>query len=127
MILSNIKRIRREDLPEAPAWIERVIAPFNIFVDSVYNAMNKNIEHGVNIRSFYKELEVSAFPVTFANELPDNPKCVILAQAYKASSPIDTIGTALAVEWDYTQDGVRIKNVYGLTAGVKYKIRLLVM
>lgn len=127
MILSNIKRIRREDIKEAPSWIDRIIGPFNIFVDTVSNAFNKKITFQDNIQCFFKTVEVVSLPFTIANDLPVKPSAVFIAQVYETNSPTATIGTAITVEWGIVSDGIQIKNIEGLTAGTKYTITMLVI
>ena len=38
--LPPIRRISKEDLQEAPDWVEKLIYPINLFFDSVYRALN---------------------------------------------------------------------------------------
>ena len=54
--LPPIKRISKEDLPDAPDWIEKVIYPVNLFFDSVYRALNGRLTSPENIVGQVKEL-----------------------------------------------------------------------
>jgi hypothetical protein len=126
MILSNVKRIRREDIPNAPDWIDRIITPFNILVDTVSNAFAKKITLGDNVQSFYKEIEFTTVPFTFENKLPVKPQTVILSQIWKKDDPTATIGAVTTCEWDLTSQGIRIKYI-GTLAAATYVARFLVL
>lgn len=65
MKLPTVKRILREDVKEAPEWINGIIGPVNAFFDGVYLTLNKNIDE-LNLASQIKELTVetpSTYPV----------------------------------------------------------------
>lgn len=49
--LPKITRIRREDLPDAPGWIEKLLYPLNLFMEGVYQALNQNLTYAENLAS----------------------------------------------------------------------------
>jgi hypothetical protein len=54
--LPPIKRISKEDIPEAPSWVEKIIYPVNLFFDSVYRALNGSLTMPENIVGQIKEI-----------------------------------------------------------------------
>jgi hypothetical protein len=54
--LPPVKRISKEDLPEAPSWVEKLIYPVNLFFDSVYRALNGRLTVPDNISGQIKEI-----------------------------------------------------------------------
>lgn len=55
--LPKITRIRREDLPDAPGWIEKLLYPLNLFMEGVYQALNKNLTYAENLAAKVVEFE----------------------------------------------------------------------
>ena len=53
--LPTNKRISREDVPEAPAWIEKLLQPINTYFDAIYNAMQGKTTFEENFQSQMKE------------------------------------------------------------------------
>jgi len=64
--LPNQKRILKEDLREAPSWIDKLLYPLNSFMESVYFALNRNLNFQENIASQIYEIEfttASDYPI----------------------------------------------------------------
>ena len=53
------KRILREDLKDAPDWVVNIIGPLNNFMETIYQALNKNIDE-TNLLSMVKEMDYTA-------------------------------------------------------------------
>lgn len=56
------RRIMREDLKDAPSWIERLIGFINPFFEDIYYAMNKQITFRENIDCDILEIEFETSP-----------------------------------------------------------------
>lgn len=133
MKLPFIKKILREDLKDAPAWISNVIEPMNSFMESVYQTLNRNITFTENFFSFVKEITYttpSTYPsgvddIQFMNSLKSKASGVIVAQAYEKSSYIPAAGPVYA-PWVENNSNIIISTITGLEASKTYLIRLIV-
>lgn len=56
MKLPAQRKILREDLKGAPEYVNGIIDPVNSFMESTYQALNKNLTLNENIASFVKEI-----------------------------------------------------------------------
>lgn len=132
MRLPSQKRILREDVREAPNWINNVIGPFNNFAETVYQALNKNITFQENVRCFYKVLTyktTASYPTTddvaFTNDLKVKASGLLVAQAFETSSYSPAPGPVYA-PWVENNGSIIVKAITGLEASKTYSITLLV-
>ena len=134
MKLPTQKKILREDLKGAPEYVNGIIDPVNTFMESTYQALNKNITLTENIASFVKELTYktdSTYPaaqpiVTFKNELKKRPIGVVVLQVYDKATYIPAAGPVY-IPW--ITDGAGDLVVYtipGLAADKTYLVRVVV-
>lgn len=134
MKLPTQKKILREDIKDAPPWINAVIEPVNTFMENTYQALNKNITFSENINSFVKELiytTPSTYPtgveiVTFQNTLRTRPTGIFLMQVYERSTYTPPPGPVF-IPWVDSQDGIQIYPLTGLEASKTYLVRLVVI
>lgn len=139
--LPNQKRILREDLKEAPNWIERLITPLNSFMESVYYALNKNITFNENIACQIKTINFTtnsdystASPVVngftqlqFRHSLRTRPQGVIIMQTIKKESSYVAITEAVTLDWYENNGIIYINYISGLEDSQEYDIKLLVI
>lgn len=132
MKLPQTKKILREDVKDAPAWISGIIEPVNSFMENVYQALNKNITFAENIQSFIKELTyktTSSYPVEedveFTNELKVKATGVQVLQAFERSTYEPAAGPVY-VPWVENNGTIIISPITGLEADKVYTIRLLI-
>lgn len=133
MKLPTQKKILREDLKDAPPWVNGIIEPVNTFMESVYQSLNKNITFKDNIGSFLKELiytTPSTYPsgvenVAFMNELRTRPIGCQVIQAYERTTYVAAPGPVYA-PWIEDDGSIIISAITGLVASKTYLIRLLV-
>lgn len=137
--LPIIKRIQREDFPDAPAWIDKLTYPINSFFESVYNSLNKNLTFGDNIASEIKEFTFTTLAsyvgtaatweaIEFQRSIKASPKGVVLLQIYKfGSATYSPIEGDVYMDWSETNGTVTIGLVRGLAASTKYTLRVLVI
>lgn len=57
MRIESVNKISRQDIPEAPAWIDKVLSPLNQFMDSVSTAMRGKVTFYDNLYCVTKEFE----------------------------------------------------------------------
>src|SRR4030095_16438419 len=78
MKLQNIKRLTREEVPEAPDWIEKVLTPFNQFMEQVTVALQGRLKFGDNLAGTIKTFGFSDnTELLIKNPLPQKPVGVI--------------------------------------------------
>jgi hypothetical protein len=131
--LPTIRRIMREDFRDAPAWLDRLIYPLNLFLDSVYTALNKNLTFGDNIRAQIKTYQLTAGVAstnnafTFTTTLA-RPQGVILLSVIQQGSTYVPLTEAVSIpSWRSSDGVVYIDSVTGLTAGQLYNVTVLVI
>ncbi len=133
MKLPTTKKIVREDVKEAPAWINGIIDPVNSFMENVYTALNKNINFTDNISSFVKEITYktpASYPagvdnVSFVNQLRTRATGVMVMQVVDSSTYDPR--TCSNIAWNESVAGIVIFPILGLEASKTYTIRLLVI
>jgi hypothetical protein len=131
--LPSIKRILREDVKEAPSWVNGLIDPLNGFMETVYQALNRNLTLTENVASFVKELTyttISTYPtdqdiMKFQNSLKVKPTGVMLMQAYDKVTFLPPTGPVY-IPWTYDGTQIIIRPITGLAADKTYIIRLAV-
>lgn len=130
--LPTIKKILREDVKEAPAWIGAIIEPFNSLAEFVYQSLNKNLTFNDNLSCFVKELSYrtpSTYPVMddveFANELKFKATGVQLLQVVDRSTYVAAEGPVY-VPWVENNGTIMVSAITGLEPSKNYLIRLLV-
>lgn len=134
MKLPTQKKILREDLKEAPQWIGPMIDVLNSFMETVYQAMNKNVTFPENIASFTKEIiynTPSTYPsgvenVEFMSQLKTKAVGVFLMQAYDRAIYTPAVGPVY-VPWIEDNGSILIYPIQGLEADKSYLIRILVI
>ncbi len=130
--LPTIKKILREDVKDAPAWIGAIIEPFNSVAEFLYQSLNKNLTYSENLACFIKELSYktpSTYPtmddVEFANDLKFKATGVQLLQAVEKSNYVPAPGPVY-IPWVENNGTIVVSSITGLAASKTYLIRLLV-
>lgn len=134
MKLPQIKKILREDIKEAPNWVNGIIGPVNTFMESVYQSLNKNITFDQNIASFIKEITYrtpSTYPtgveiVQFQNNLRTKPIGIIVLQVYDKTNYTAPPGPVY-IPWIEDNGTININTITGLEADKIYTIRMLII
>lgn len=131
------RRIIREDLSEAPGWIEKLLTPLNSFMEAIYSALNKNLTFTENIRSQIAFLEFETAPsyvasntfepLRFENFMRQRAVGVIVLQAYVLDQLNEPMASAVTCDWYEDQGQIVIKYISGLSDSTFYKIRVLVI
>lgn len=132
MKLPTQKKVLLEDLKGAPAWIRPLVGVINSFMETVYQAMNKNITHAENIASQIREVTYktpSTYPtgaeqITFNSSLKTKAIGCLIWQAYDKATyiPVETKNPA----WIEDNGVITISPITGLTADTTYTIRFIV-
>lgn len=134
MRLPTQKKILKEDLKGAPGYVDGIIGPVNSFMESTYQALNKNITLQENIASFIKEISYNtdaAYPgtpheiVQFQNTLKTKAIGVMVMQVYEKSTYTPALG-AVYVPWVEDNGSINIYSITGLEPSKQYLVRLLI-
>jgi len=136
--LPSIKRIVKEDIQDAPEWIDQLISPLNTFMEEVYFALDNQLSIGDNIRGSLTKITVRTLstygntPVTdnwevvnINNPIGVRPQIVSIGQVTDLNTflpAIDPVGVA----WDFLNGIIRLKYISGLEPSKKYEINLLI-
>lgn len=130
--LPTIKKILREDVKDAPAWIQGVIDPFNSLAEFVYQALNQNLTYSDNLACFIKEISYttpSGYPtmdvVQFMNTLKYKATGVQLLQVYNTANYTPPPGP-VSILWVENNGSILIYPTPGLEANKTYLMRLLI-
>lgn len=133
MRLPTQKKILKEDLKGAPAWVDNLIQPVNAFMENVYQCLNRNVTFQDNFASFiytmtYKTpvsypADVDSFD--FLNQLKSRAQGVVVVQAYDKSNYVAAPGPVYA-PWVENNGSIVLGTIKGLEANKSYFIRLMV-
>lgn len=136
-LIPDLKRLSMEDLPGAPGWVQRLIAPLNMFMEQTYTCLNKNLTLTQNVSGKFVELVIltptdyatGGFPVVqFPWEFSKAVQAVTVVHVVNVASTTAKLLLAPFPTWTQTGGGsVRVSYISGLAASTKYSIRLQVM
>jgi hypothetical protein len=127
------KKISREDMKDAPSWVNAIIEPVNNFMNTVYLTLNQNVTYTDNFASFVKEIDYttpSTYPmgvsnVSFMNNLKVKATGIHLALAVDKSDYTPPPGPVY-IPWVEINGSIIIYPVTGLEASRNYLLRLVV-
>jgi hypothetical protein len=133
MRLPTQKKILREDVKGAPSWVTPIIETLNSFMETVYQAMNRNITLTENVACNIKEITYktpSSYPagvdtVQFVTGLKTKAIGVLVMQAIEKSTYVPAAGPVYA-PWVENNGNIVLGTITGLEADKTYTIRLLV-
>ena len=126
--LPSIKLISREDLgPDAPEWIDKLLYPINLFMQSVYQALNKQLTDAntrSQSRSFTLIGGVAAADNVYAfqTEYLTTPAEVVLQKIERTDGANEVFAAAPYVSWNYRNGTFNVLGITGLTTGVRYNV-----
>ena len=139
--LPEYRRILREDLRDAPSWIDKLLTPINSFFDIVYETLNRNITFNDNIACQIKEMTfktlstyTSATPLTdgfeelvFKKTLPYKAQGVMIMRIYEDADDYRPITNAVSCDWYDTEGDIVINYISGLDDSTDYVVKFLVI
>lgn len=127
--LPQIKRLLAEDYKEAGTWISKLLYPLNLFMSSVYAALNHGITFQDNVLAQVKTLTVkgSSPAVQFPWPYASAPIGVLIIASSDTSAIPKTITAAVTCAWSYSAGTVSINNITGLDAARQYSLTFLVL
>lgn len=131
-----VRKIRREDIPEAPGWINKVLYSVNPFMAAVASAFNKSITFDENIDVQKKILtfttasdyvsgtfEEISFPRTTKNKAAG----ILLLTITIDQNNYSPITEAVSLQWRESNKVLYITYVSGLANATEYVMTVLVI
>jgi hypothetical protein len=136
--LPVLKRILREDLKEAPDWIERLLYPINTFFDAVFQALKKNITFDENIACQLRDVNfrtTSAYDgtaanwttVSFVKTIKTKAIGVWILDIKEVADNYTPIEGATSIDWLEFEDQIEIHLVQGLKVSTSYNMKVIVI
>ena len=135
--LPTLNRILKEDIKEAPNWIDKVIYPINLFCETIYSALNKNITFQDNIASQIKEVTFKTAStyvsnsdfevVNFLNSLKTRAMGCQILQITEVTGNYIPIKEPVSLDWTEVNGSINIHFVSGLKDNTTYNLRILVI
>lgn len=127
--VSPFSPFRLEDFATQREWIGTLFLPLNNVLSEVTQALNGRITAGDNIPSFTKVLSGSnlTLPQSFKVDGTFTPSQMVVAQAFRAGTPIAMVGA-----WSQSGDTITVSQLFEvsetgntlLASGTKYSISL---
>lgn len=130
--LPPIKRLTKEDMKEAPSWIERLLFPLNQFLDSVYRALNGQITFVDNITAQRYSIQLTAGAAAADNNFKFKPTLnkkpeFLIWTVYRKDVNYTPVSAAVYLDWYYDGDFIQVSSITGLTDTYTYIVNLLVI
>lgn len=134
--LPTTNKILREDLKEAPAWIEKLLYPLNRFFEDVYNALSNKLTFEENFVAAFKEITFTTqsgyvgtaatfTQIEFPRPLKVKPKGLLPVQVTRNEDNYTAVEGGVHVDWRDDNGVIKIACITGLVASKNYTIRLL--
>lgn len=118
MDLPSLKRLTKQNTPE------EILVVLNNFMQTVFSILNKGItiQDNFQTQEFETKVNGSRPTLSFPCTLQRPAKMVFVAQV-RGTAPL----TAVVPNWRQIGTTLEITNITGLSAGVDYRIRFLVL
>ncbi len=119
------QQLSRQDFPEAPDWISKVLYPIQLFMTTVVRALTNRLTLQDNFSCIKNEVNfiAGASPnlniLSFQWKLERQP-IELTMHATRADGIYDVIFPVPS--WNLVKDSIQINGIQGLTSGVEYKI-----
>lgn len=133
----EIRGIRSDDIPEAPAWLAKLLRPLNLFLQQVGQSLSGNLTVSQNLAARWVSIDVvgGVLPKPFSVDLGGRPAHAVLLAG--VTTPADS-PTEAAVLFEWAPANVRgaggvyspavsITRISGVSSGAKATLRFLVL
>jgi hypothetical protein len=129
MKLPIVTQLNREDFPDAPSWITKLLYPLQLFMTAVYSVLNRGITFQDNVSCVVQQFSIVAgasetdntfsFPCNLGRQIVQlTGYCTNANGSYTAVFP--------QISWNYIGSNVVINGIKGLTSGSKYNFVVVV-
>lgn len=132
----DFRRVIRDDIPNAPGWVDKVIGAYNLFLEQTYSLFNGNLTIGDNVTGKNAYVTFST-PSDYAtggfNTISfawSNKKSIqnIIVGSIVESTGAQIIDAVTVTGWTQTTtSNVNVTYITGLQPSKKYTVNLLVL
>lgn len=128
--LPTIKRFLAEDYPTESGWINNLLYPLNLLLNTIYSNLNNGLTLSQNSLAQVKTISITGQnPTTTFNwnfSTVQAPVGVIVVNCVQTDSPVSTITQAVTCAWSYSGGVISILNVTGLNKSHSYSVTFIV-
>lgn len=123
------QQLSRQDFPEAPDWIAKVLYPIQLFMTTVVRALTNrltlqdNFSYVQNTVTFIAGSTPAANTLKFLWKLPRQP-VELTMHVTRADGVYEVIFPVPS--WNLVGDSIEVNGIQGLTNGVEYNITTVV-
>lgn len=125
MKLPITQQLNRQDFPEAPQWIVKLLYPLQLFMTNVLNALRQQLTLQDNSSCVIQQFTITAGPLDTDN-IYSFPwtlgRQVVQLTAYATNGDGTYTPIYLQVSWNYINQQIVINGMKGLTPTKKYNI-----
>lgn len=112
--------------------LDDLLRELNQLFRDIATAINGRLTFAENMSSEIRDVVVTggAFPFTFSTKFQSPPAGVVLLYVVEDTQSPATLTSAVFLDWQFSSaagGGITLRYVAGLTTGVRYKMRLLVV
>lgn len=134
--LIPVRPIRREDVPEAPGWLNRILYSLNPFMAQVSSALNKNLTLDENIDAQKKRLTFTTSStytsgdfeeISFPRTTKNRASGILLMTIAIDQDNYSPITEAVSLQWREANNVLYITYVSGLANSTEYVMNVLVV
>jgi len=122
-------QLNRQDFPEAPNWIVKLLYPLQLFMTNVLQALRGQLTMPDNISCIIRQFSMVAGALdtdnTYSFPWP-YPRLVLELTAYATNGDGTYNPIYLQVSWNYINGQIVINGMKGLTPSKKYNILIVV-
>jgi len=129
MKLPQLNKVRREELKDAPGWVDKLIDPINLFMEQLFTAVDKNIDiDNLDEQVYENTIKITDIPLKIRLYKSKVVSGIVPLQVLQVSPDFTPIGSAIFFEWvQEDNETVTIQNIVGIVGGQSYKIRIRIV
>ncbi len=122
----DFRHLLRADLRDSPSWVNVLLSPFNDMIEFLLDAFDSNISvSNLNTQTLQFTITAPFVLTRFAKTKTDPVYGVFLNQIMKTDNTV--VGVATGMDWYEDGTSIVISNLYGLTNGVAYNVKITVL
>lgn len=124
--IPDFRTLLKQDLKGSPSWVEVLLGPINQMIEFLLNAFKGNISvQNLNVQTLTIPVTAPFQMTRFAKTKPDPIYGVFLNQIMKDDGTV--VGALTGIDWYEDGNSFVVTNIFGLTNGVKYQVKLMVL
>ena len=122
----DFRFIQKNDLGDAPKWIDGLLDAFNETTQFLLDAFNGNIAvNNLSVQTISLDITAPFTSTVVAKTKSDKVYTVLIAQVLDTNG--NPLGVASGVSWHEDGSTVVIDDIFGLTSSVAYNVTITVL